>query len=188
MLNLKLRFCQCGNKEIAKLNIFFHIGHLQRIQGSLNWFSGGVLQGFVWNSEEENNNFQLKDFQDDKSKWLDPNLSTLGNPANSYTSKGAHPVIYDYVWYRPSNEKTISVESYQVIAWNTSGTQCHGWNQNSWNVHPWNLYPGVYFTPEQLKLTPLELLSLQVPHLTTGGEKDVSLSSHEGVSVTLSLA
>jgi len=79
-------------------------------------------------------------FKDDKSKWLDPNLSTLGNPANSYTSKGAHPVIYDYVWYRPSKEKTISVASYQV------------------------------------------------PHLTTGGEKDVSLSSHEGVSVTLSLA
>jgi len=79
-------------------------------------------------------------YKDDKSKWLDPNLSTLGNPANSYTSKGAHPVIYDYVWYRPAKDKAISVLSYQV------------------------------------------------PHLTTGGKKDVSLSSHEGVSVTLNLA
>lgn len=79
-------------------------------------------------------------YKGDKSKWLDPNLSTLGNPANSYTSKGAHPVIYDYVWYRSAKEKTISVANYQV------------------------------------------------PHLTTGGEKDVSLSSHEGVSVTLNLA
>jgi len=79
-------------------------------------------------------------YKDDKSKWLDPNLSTLGNPANSYTSKGAHPVIYDYVWYRPAKDKAISVSSYQV------------------------------------------------PHLTTGGKKDVSLSSHEGVSVTLNLA
>jgi len=79
-------------------------------------------------------------YKDDKSKWLDPNLSTLGNPANSYTSKGAHPVIYDYVWYRPAKDKAISVSSYQV------------------------------------------------PHLTTGGKKDVSLSSHEGVSVTLTLA
>ena len=60
--------------------------------------------------------FQPKYFQDDKSKWLDPNLSTLGNPANSYTSKGAHPVIYDYVWYRPAKDKAISVSNYQVIA------------------------------------------------------------------------
>ena len=52
--------------------------------------------------------------QGDKSKWLDPNLSTLGNPSNSYTSKGAHPVIYDYVWYRSAKEKTISVTNYQV--------------------------------------------------------------------------
>ena len=52
--------------------------------------------------------------QGDKSKWLDPNLSTLGNPSNSYTSKGAHPVIYDYVWYRSAKEKTISVANYQV--------------------------------------------------------------------------
>ena len=56
--------------------------------------------------------------QGDKSKWLDPNLSTLGNPANSYTSKGAHPVIYDYVWCRSAKEKTISVANYQVTCQN----------------------------------------------------------------------
>ena len=95
--------------------------------------------------------------QGDKSKWLDPNLSTLGNPSNSYTSKGAHPVIYDYVWYRSAKEKTISVTNYQVT--------CQ-------KVVDWSF--GHF--------------SLQVPHLTTGGEKDVSLSSHEGVSVTLNLA
>ena len=54
-------------------------------------------------------------YKDDKSKWLDPHLSTLGNPANTYTSKSSHPVIYDYVWYRPGAAKTISVASYQVI-------------------------------------------------------------------------
>ena len=54
-------------------------------------------------------------YKDDKSKWLDPALSTLGNPANTYTSKSSHPVIYDYVWYRPGAAKTISVASYQVI-------------------------------------------------------------------------
>ena len=55
-------------------------------------------------------------YKEDKSKWLDPALSTLGNPANTYTSKSSHPVIYDYVWYRPRGaEKAISVASYQVI-------------------------------------------------------------------------
>ena len=74
--------------------------------------------------------------QGDKSKWLDPNLSTLGNPSNSYTSKGAHPVIYDYVWYRSAKEKTISVANYQVtcpkvVDWSFffAGSTSHHWRR-----------------------------------------------------------
>lgn len=77
-------------------------------------------------------------YKDDPGKVLDPSLSTLGNPANTYTSKGAHPVIYDYIWYRAAGAGVA-------------------------------------------------LADYQVPILTTGGERDVSLSSHEAVSVTLTI-
>jgi len=77
-------------------------------------------------------------YKADPGKVLDPSLATLGNPANTYTSKGAHPVIYDYIWYRGAGAG-LAVADYQV------------------------------------------------PLLTTGGERDVSLSSHEAVSVTLTI-
>jgi len=60
-------------------------------------------------------------YKDDKTKWLEPALSTLGNPNNTYTSKGSHPVIYDYIWYRPGQGKAMSVDKYQVPILRTKG-------------------------------------------------------------------
>jgi len=53
-------------------------------------------------------------YKHDQSKYLDPSLATLGNPKNSYTSKGEHPVLYDYIWYKAGQSKTMNVVNYQV--------------------------------------------------------------------------
>jgi len=55
---------------------------------------------------------ELKDaveefYKNDSSKYLDPKLSTLGNAHNTYSSKSTHPVIYDYIWYKPGNGITV---------------------------------------------------------------------------------
>jgi len=38
-------------------------------------------------------------YENDPTKYLDPKLSTFGNAHNTYSSKGQHPVVYDYIWY-----------------------------------------------------------------------------------------
>jgi len=53
-------------------------------------------------------------YKGDKSKYLDPSLSTLGNPQNTYTSKGEHPVLYDYIWYKARQDKSITITDFQV--------------------------------------------------------------------------
>jgi len=60
---------------------------------------------------------ELKDaveefYKNDSSKYLDPKLSTLGNAHNTYSSKSTHPVIYDYIWYKPGSG--ITVVDFQV--------------------------------------------------------------------------
>jgi len=51
-------------------------------------------------------------YKDDPSKYLDPKLSTLGNAHNTYSSKSSHPVMYDYIWYKPGDG--ITVVDFQV--------------------------------------------------------------------------
>jgi len=58
-------------------------------------------------------------YKDDQSKWLDPALSTLGNPTNTYSSKG-RPVLYDYVWYKAAKGKAVAVTQFQVPTMYTS--------------------------------------------------------------------
>jgi len=51
-------------------------------------------------------------YKDDSTKYLNPALSTLGNAKNTYSSKGQHPVVYDYIWYKSGNG--ITVADFQV--------------------------------------------------------------------------
>lgn len=71
---------------------------------------------------------ELKDsveefYKGDQTKYLDPSRSTLGNPQNSYTSKGEHPVLYDYIWYTAAQGRTITVTQFQVPILKTSGAK-----------------------------------------------------------------
>merc|ERR1712059_194001 len=49
-------------------------------------------------------------YKGDKAKWLSPGQSTLGNLNNTYTSKGEHPVIYDYVWHKGGSVTDFEVK------------------------------------------------------------------------------
>jgi len=60
-------------------------------------------------------------YKGDKTKYLDPSLSTLGNPQNTYTSKGEHPVLYDYIWYKAKQDKSITITDFQVPILKTTG-------------------------------------------------------------------
>jgi len=53
-------------------------------------------------------------YKNDSSKYLDPALATLGNAKNTYSSKGQHPVVYDYIWYKTNKNNGISVADFQV--------------------------------------------------------------------------
>jgi len=53
-------------------------------------------------------------YKNDPAKYLDPKLSTFGNAHNTYSSKGQHPVVYDYIWCKPNNGNGITVADFQV--------------------------------------------------------------------------
>jgi len=53
-------------------------------------------------------------YKNDATKYLDPSLSTLGNSRNTYSDKGQHPVMYDYIWYKPKQDNAMSVLDFQV--------------------------------------------------------------------------
>ena len=53
----------------------------------------------------------LKDAMGDE-KYLDPKFATLGNSENTYTEKGDHPFVYDYIFYK---DQGVTVNSFDVL-------------------------------------------------------------------------
>ena len=45
-------------------------------------------------------------------KYLDPKFATLGNSENTYTEKGDHPFVYDYIFYK---DQGVTVNSFDVL-------------------------------------------------------------------------